>query len=86
VLIAAIPLAVERLCRLLPDHRTVCPTTLAEAQVALARERFALAIMGVHFDESRMFDLLSYARASADTRHADGLPRAAAAGTDFAAA
>jgi hypothetical protein len=64
VLIAAIPAAAERLCRLLPDQRTVCPASLAEAQAALAREPFALAIMGVHFDESRMFDLISYARAS----------------------
>jgi hypothetical protein len=68
VLVAAIPLAAERLCRLLPDQRTVCPANLAEAQVALARERFALAILGVHFDESRMFDLLSCARASALNR------------------
>ena len=68
VLIAAIPVAAERLCRLLPDQRTVCPANLAEAQVALARERFALAIMGVHFDESRMFDLISYARASSLNR------------------
>jgi hypothetical protein len=68
VLLAAVPVAVERLCRLLPDQRTVCPATLAEAQVLLARERFALAILGVHFDESRMFDLISYARASALNR------------------
>jgi hypothetical protein len=68
VLIAAIPVAAERLCRLLPDHRPVCPTTLAEAQVALGRERFALAVMGVHFDESRMFDLMSYARTSSLNR------------------
>ena len=64
VLVAAIPMAAERLCRLLPDQRTVCPANLAQAQAALARERFALAIMGVYFDESRMFDLLSYARSS----------------------
>jgi hypothetical protein len=64
VLLAAVPVAVERLCRLLPDQHTVCPANLSEAQVALARERFALAIIGVHFDESRMFDLISCARAS----------------------
>jgi hypothetical protein len=64
VLLAAVPVAVERLCRLLADQRTVCPANIAEAQVALARERFALAIIGVHFDESRMFDLISCARAS----------------------
>jgi hypothetical protein len=68
VLLAAIPVAVERLCRLLPDQRTICPANLADAQVALARERFALAIMGVHFDDSRMFDLISYARASSLNR------------------
>ena len=64
MLVAALPVAVERLCRLLPNQRTVCPANLAEAQAALARERFALAIIGVHFDESRMFDLVSYTRAS----------------------
>lgn len=68
VLLAAVPVAVERLCRLLPDQRTVCPANVAEAQAALARERFALAVIGVHFDESRMFDLISYARASALNR------------------
>lgn len=68
VLVAAVPAAVERLCRLLPDQRTVCPATLVEAQVALARERFALALIGVHFDESRMFDLISYVRASSLNR------------------
>ena len=44
------------------------PTTLAEAQAAFARERFELAVLGVHFAESRMFDLLSYARSSALNR------------------
>jgi hypothetical protein len=68
VLVAAIPVAVERLCRRLPNQRTVCPPTLGKAQLALAQERFALAIMGVHFDESRMFDLISYARASSLNR------------------
>jgi hypothetical protein len=66
--VAAIPAAAERLCRLLSDQRLVVPATLAEAQAALARERFALAVMGVHFAESRMFDLLSFARGSALNR------------------
>jgi hypothetical protein len=64
VLVATIPAAAERLSRLLLGHRLVCPVDLAEAQAALSRERFALALMGVHFDESRMFDLVSSARAS----------------------
>jgi len=68
ILVAAIPEAAERVCRLLPGQRVVCPATLPEAQAALARERFALAVMGVYFAESRMFDLMSYARASALNR------------------
>lgn len=68
VLVAAIPEAAERIGRLLPDQRVVCPATLAEAQAALARERFAFAVMGVYFAESRMFDLMSFARASALNR------------------
>jgi hypothetical protein len=34
--------------------------TLAEAQRALEREPFSMVLVGVHFDESRMFDLLRY--------------------------
>jgi hypothetical protein len=68
VLVAAVPTVAERLCRLLPEQRTVCPASLREAQGELAREHFALAIMGVHFDESRMFDLISCVRASALNR------------------
>jgi len=64
VLVATIPAAAERLSRLLLGQRLVSPLNLAEAQAALSRERFALAVMGVHFDESRMFDLVSSARAS----------------------
>jgi hypothetical protein len=68
VLVAAVPASAERLCRLLPGHRLIVPATLAEAQAALAREPFALAVMGVHFAESRMFDLLSFARGAALNR------------------
>jgi hypothetical protein len=68
VLVAAIPAAAERLSRLLLGHRLVRPVNIAEAQAALSRESFALALMGVHFDESRMFDLISSARVSALNR------------------
>ena len=68
MLVAAIPAAAERLSRLLLGHRLVRPVNIAEAQAALSRESFALALMGVHFDESRMFDLISSARASALNR------------------
>ena len=68
VLVAAVPAAAERLCRLLSDQRVVCPATLAEARAALASERFAFAVMGVFFDQMRMFDLIAIARASALNR------------------
>jgi hypothetical protein len=68
VLVASVPAAAQRICRLLPGQRLVVPATLAEAQAALARERFELAVMGVYFAESRMFDLMSFARASALNR------------------
>jgi CheY-like chemotaxis protein len=64
VLLATIPAVAERLSRLLLGQRLVCPVNLAEAQASLSRESFALAVMDVHFDESRMFDLVSSARAS----------------------
>ena len=64
VLVATIPAVAERLSRLLLGQRLVCPVNLAEAQAALSREPFSLALMGVHFDESRMFDLISSARAA----------------------
>jgi hypothetical protein len=68
VLIAAVPEAAARLRRILGAHATVVAQTLQEAQDALSRERFALAVLGVYFDESRMFDVMSSARASALNR------------------
>ena len=47
---------------ILAAYPTTVARTVEEAQHALAAERFALAILGVYFDESRMFDVMSYAR------------------------
>ena len=38
----------------------VAVRTLAHAQRELERERFDMVVVAVHFDESRMFDLLRY--------------------------
>jgi hypothetical protein len=65
ILVAAVPGAAGRLRDILAGHRVLCPATYAKATLALSREQFALAVFGVYFDESRMFELLSYARASA---------------------
>jgi len=54
----------RRLADILAGHDVVAVRTLADAQRALARERFDLVIVAVHFDESRMFDLLRHLQAS----------------------
>jgi hypothetical protein len=66
--VAAVPIAAERLRSILSGHRVFCPVDYHEAKEALSREQYALAIFGVYFDESRMFELVSFARASAANR------------------
>jgi hypothetical protein len=62
ILIAAAPVAATRLQAILAGFSMTVVRTVAEAQSALAGERFTLAILGVYFDESRMFEVMSYAR------------------------
>jgi hypothetical protein len=64
IFVATVPAAAERLRRILAGHRVVSVVTLAEAKQALSSEKFALAILGVYFEESRMFELLSFAKGS----------------------
>ena len=51
-----------RLSGLLAAHELAFVRTLDEAKAALAGRSFDLILIGVHFDESRMFDLLRYVR------------------------
>jgi DNA-binding NtrC family response regulator len=64
ILVADTPEGDRRLSAVLPGHELTFVRTLSEAQRALARERFALVLVGVHFDDSRMFDLLRHLQAS----------------------
>jgi hypothetical protein len=64
LLIATLPIAAERLVRILPSCRTTVPATFEEARRALDHERFTLAIIGVYFDGARMFELMSHVRIS----------------------
>ena len=64
VLIAALPTAAARLLGMLPSCRTTVSATLEEARRALGCERFTLAIVGVYFDNARMFELMSHLRIS----------------------
>ena len=48
----------QRISAILAGYELVFVRTMDDAQRALAREPFALVLVGVHFDDSRMFDLL----------------------------
>ena len=67
-LIATLPAAARRLQAVLCAYPTSVARTVHEAQNALAAERFALLVLGIYFDESRMFDVMSYARAGGRNR------------------
>ena len=58
-------LAVEdgrRLERILAGHRLTIPHSVEEAKLELERQEFHMVILGVLFDESRMFELLRLVR------------------------
>jgi DNA-binding response OmpR family regulator len=58
ILIADPPESDRRLAAILAGHELVFVRSLAEALRALREQRFDLVLVGVHFDESRMFDLM----------------------------
>ena len=60
ILIADTPQGDGRISAILAGYDLVFVRSMAEAQRALEREEFALVLVGVHFDESRMFDLLRF--------------------------
>lgn len=66
ILIADVPEVAERLGRVLAGHDLAFVHTAAEA-MALLKKRgdFGMVIVGVHFDESHMFALLSDIRTHA---------------------
>ena len=57
-----------RLRRILEGHDVSLVTTRSAAWTLLEKERFAMVILGVHFDESQMFSLLADIRAHAKYR------------------
>jgi CheY-like chemotaxis protein len=59
ILIAATPDSVANLERILgPRHEFIVVSTMSEAMVQLRKQTFDLIMISVHFDESRMFELL----------------------------
>jgi CheY-like chemotaxis protein len=65
ILLACVRQAYTRLFAILSGHELEFVTTLIEAQAALKGNPFDLVMIGLHFDESRMFDLLEQVRADA---------------------
>ena len=57
-----------RLSAILAGHALTCVRTLDEAKSVLAARSFDLVAIGVHFDDSRMFDLLRYVRSQERSR------------------
>ena len=58
ILIADRPESDRRLAAILAGHELVFARTLGEALRVLRGRRFDMVLVGVHFDESRMFDLM----------------------------
>jgi hypothetical protein len=68
VLVAVIEDNRDRIARILDGHELIFVDTCDQARALLEKERFGLVLLGVHFDESRMFSLLSDIRAHAKYR------------------
>jgi hypothetical protein len=67
ILVASARHAYTRLFAILPGHDLIFVSTCAEARRALNEGLFDLIMLGVHFDESRMFEILQCVKA--DERH-----------------
>ena len=64
ILVADIPDSDRRLTAVLSGHELVFVRTLASAQRLLEEQAFDLILVGVHFDDSRMFDLVRHVRSA----------------------
>jgi len=62
ILVADTPESDRRMTEVLNGHELVFARTLSEAQRRLEQQAFDLVVVGVHFDDSRMFDLVRHVR------------------------
>lgn len=63
VLVAVSDETLPRMERVLAGHDLVIARSSTAAEEALATQDFGLIVLGVNFDESRMFELLAHVRA-----------------------
>jgi hypothetical protein len=75
ILTAVAPDTAERVRRILAGHTLHFVSHIDEARRALDNNDVQLVFVGARFDESRMFDLLEFIRADAETK---GIPIVAA--------
>src|SRR3982751_783130 len=71
ILVAEHARAEPRLVSMLSGHRPIYVHTLAQAREALGEQRFDVLLLGLQFDQARMFDLLRTVHREARYR---GLP------------
>lgn len=64
ILVADTPEGDHRISEILSGYHLTFVRTMDEARDALAAQQFALVLIGVHFDDSRMFDLMRHLQAS----------------------
>ena len=70
VMVADVPEMDQRVRHCLPGHELVFVRSMREAMTALRHDGFSLIVIGVLFDESRMFELLNYVRSLPHYREA----------------
>ena len=69
ILVASAHNAYKRLFVILPGYDLRFVGTLAEAQSALKADDFSLIMIGIYFEQSKMFELLRYIKS--DRKYAD---------------
>ena len=62
ILVADTPESDRRMTEVLNGHELAFARTLSAAQRLLEQQAFDLVLVGVHFDDSRMFDLVRHIR------------------------
>ena len=62
VLVADVPEMDDKIRECLPEHELVFVRTMVEAVRELRRDGYQVVVIGLHFDESRMLELLQYVR------------------------
>ena len=80
VLVADVPEMDERIRHCLPGHDVLFVRTMREAMLTLRHDGFSLVVIGLHFDESRMFELLTHVRSLSAY---DGVPVVCVQGLEF---